>query len=99
RPKSSGESLNVVHIQTMFRNDGAHPSEMICADRPAKDSDNKLIFALRRDPVIQIRFRDGREIDLQPQFRRFRHQCVLKAAKALTGWNLYQQAKRERFMD
>ena len=81
------------------RNDGAYPGEMICGNRPAENGDDKLILALRRDPVIQVSLRDGCEIDLQPQLSRLCQQGVLQAAKALTSWNLDQQTKRERFVD
>ena len=41
-----GEPLNPIYVQTMVRNDGAHPGQMVCRNRPAKDGDYKLVLTL-----------------------------------------------------
>ena len=97
--QASGETLDPVHVQTMLGDNGAYPGKMVCRNRPAKDGHDKLIFALRRNPLIQVSLRDGGELDLQPQLFRPGHQGVLNNSETLTSRNFDQQPKRERFMD
>ena len=58
-----------------------------------------MITALLDEILIQIRLRDGREVNLQSQFCRSSHQGVLQAAKSITSRDLDQQAKGESLVD